>query len=214
MRGHDPNAVRARILERLAARPPADGARERMLANVIGDVTPELEAVIARPARQAAVLLGIVERPGGLTVLFTERARHLPYHPGQVSLPGGRLAGPLETVVDAALREAHEEIRLAADQVAVAGCLDVHITGTGFSVTPVVGFIAGAFEAVPDPGEVSAVFEVPLGYLLDDGNAREQILDRFGCRFRSYEILYGGHRIWGATAAILMSFKALVADKL
>jgi 8-oxo-dGTP pyrophosphatase MutT (NUDIX family) len=199
--------VRTRILERLAARTPRDDAREQMLANVIGDVTPELEAMLARPGRRAAVLLGLIERPAGLSVLFTERARHLANHPGQVSFPGGRLESAAETAVQAALREAHEEVSLAAEDVAVAGCLDVHITGTGFAVTPVVGFISGAFEAHPDPGEVRDVFEVPLDYLLDEANARAQVIDRFGCRFRSYEIRYGGYRIWGATAAILMSFK-------
>jgi 8-oxo-dGTP pyrophosphatase MutT (NUDIX family) len=203
--------VRTRILERLAARPPRDGAREQMLANVIGDLTPELEEMLARPGHRAAVLVGLVERSTGLNVLFTERAPHLANHPGQVSFPGGRLESAAETAVQAALREAREEVCLAADDVTVAGCLDVHITGTGFSVTPVVGFISGAFEPRPDPGEVSGVFEVPLDYLLDEANAREHVLERFGCRFRSYEILYGGYRIWGATAAILMSFKRAIS---
>ena len=99
------------------------------------------------PARPASVLLALLERPVGLCLLLTERAAHLKDHAGQISLPGGRLA-PGETPAAAALREAHEEVGLLPDSVTVLGTLDSLLTGTGFTVTPVVGVVTDA-EFVP-----------------------------------------------------------------
>lgn len=181
-----------------------------MLASVVGEASPEFLAAIDRPGREAAVLLGLIERPRGLQLLLTQRAAHLTHHAGQISFPGGRLAEAGEAAVAAALREAREEVSLEPGQVSVAGCLDLHWTGTGFSVTPVVGFISGGFEARPDPAEVSDVFEVPLEFILDPANVRSGIRERFGSRFRTYEFNYLEHRIWGATAAILMTFRDLI----
>ena len=205
--------MRARIEKFLASRRSAASPRERLLANVVGDVTPELLAALDAPSRQAAVLVTLVERAPGLHVLFTERAAHLKHHAGQISFPGGRVEAPGETVVDAALREAHEEIGLAPHDVAVAGCFEPHVTGTGFFVTPVVGFVAGSFVARPDPAEVKDIFEVPLAFLLDTGAARETYRERFGSRFRTFEFHYEGRVIWGATAAILVTFRNLLSDE-
>jgi 8-oxo-dGTP pyrophosphatase MutT (NUDIX family) len=144
-------------------------------------------------------------------VLFTERAAHLRDHAGQISFPGGRLAHRGETAVDAALREAYEEVGLRAADVAVLGSLEVHLTGTGFAVTPVVGFVASPFAPQPDPNEVASVFEVPLDFILEPTNIRPTYGERFGARFRTYELHYGGQRIWGATAAMLVTFRDIVA---
>ncbi|HLF10010.1 MAG TPA: CoA pyrophosphatase [Gammaproteobacteria bacterium] len=181
--------------------------RARILANVDGPVSPVLLEMLDQPGREASVLLALIERPVGLTVLFTERAAHLKDHAGQISLPGGRLAHAGETPVAAALREAAEEVGLASGDVAVLGSLDVHLTGTGFAVTPVVGFVAGPFEPQPDPAEVASVFEVPLDFILDPLNTRATYRERFGTRFRTHELSYAGHRIWGATAAMLVTFR-------
>ncbi len=204
--------MRALIEQRLAGRQPLDTSRERMLANVVGEVSVELLALMDQSTRQAAVLLGLIERPDGLRVLFTERATHLTHHPGQISFPGGRLADTGESPVDAALREAWEEVSLDPRDVAVAGCLDLHATGTGFSVTPVVGFIPGSFQPQADPSEVSETFEVPLAFVLDGANFEVSYRQRFGSRFRVYELNYGGHRIWGATASMLVTFRDTICE--
>lgn len=201
------------IRRRLAAPRPPHDPRARIVANIAGEVTPELRAMFERPARAASVLLALLERPQGLTVLFTERAAHLKDHAGQISFPGGRIAEEGETAVDAALREAWEEIALAPRDVSVLGSLDELLTGTGFSITPVVGHVArDEFVATPDPDEVAGVFEVPLEFILDPRNTSETYRERLGTRFRTYELHHGGYRIWGATAAILVSFRDLLNE--
>jgi 8-oxo-dGTP pyrophosphatase MutT (NUDIX family) len=202
--------VRDLIERRLAAVSSDEDPRERLLAMVAGPVWQSLLDAIARPAIGAAVLLGLVERPAGLTVLFTERASHLRDHPGQISFPGGRVAGGDAGPVATAVREAREEIGLEPDAVAVAGCLAPHLTVTGFAVTPVVGFIAGDFRPMADPAEVADVFEVPLDFVLEPSNMRTGYRERFGTLFKVVELRYGGHRIWGATAAMLMTFRNTV----
>jgi len=201
------------LIEQQLRRPrsPAD-PRERILANVVGPVSDEFLNLISAPTRRAAVLLALIEHPEGLNVLFTERAAHLKDHAGQISFPGGRIEPRGETPVDAALREAQEEIGLEPQDVAVAGALDTHVTGTGFSVTPVVGFISGPFLARPDPAEVTSVFEVPLSHFLAGDTVHETYRERLGCRFRSYEFHYENRLIWGATAAILVTFLQLILE--
>jgi 8-oxo-dGTP pyrophosphatase MutT (NUDIX family) len=201
------------IRRRVAApRDPRD-PRARLLGNVDGPISPALREIMERPARPASVLLALLERPSGPTVLFTERAAHLKDHAGQVSLPGGRITAG-ETSADAALREAHEEVGLAPAAVEVIGSLDAFLTGTGFTVTPVVGVVRDPdFVATPDPREVAGVFEVPLGIILDRGAMGVGYFERHGSRLLTYELLYGGRRIWGATAAILRNFQDVILDE-
>ena len=201
------------IRRRLAApRPPRD-PRTRLLGNVDGPISPALREIMERPGRPASVLLALLERAMGPTVLFTERAAHLKDHAGQVSLPGGRIAAD-ETPAEAALREAHEEVGLEPAAVEVIGSLDEFLTGTGFTVVPVVGVVrARDFIATPDPREVAGVFEVPLGVILDRGAMSAGYFERHGSRLKTYELLFGGRRIWGATAAILRNFQDVVLDE-
>jgi 8-oxo-dGTP pyrophosphatase MutT (NUDIX family) len=199
------------IIRRVVATPRrwAD-SRERMLANVDGPISAALRAVLEQPGRAASVLVPLLDRPGGLTLLFTERAAHLKDHAGQISFPGGRVADA-EATVDAALREAHEEIGLHPADVEVLGPLDELLTGTGFAITPVVGYVGTrTFVATPDPTEVASVFEVPLEFALEPANIFASYSERLGTRFRTYELHHGGYRIWGATAAILLNFRDLV----
>jgi len=182
----------------------------RTLTEVEGDISEELLDRFRGIDQPAAVLVGLVERDHGLTVLFTQRAAHLTSHAGQISFPGGRVESEDIDAVAAALREAHEEIGLAPERVTVIGRLDSFMTVTGFLVTPVVGFVDPDFEPVPDKTEVDAVFEVPLEFLLDRNNVAETYRERLGARFKVYEFQYHGHHIWGATASILMNFKEAI----
>lgn len=172
-----------------------------------GDLPTALERLRPRKLVPAAVLLPIIDRPAGLTVLFTVRAPGLRHHAGQVSFPGGRLdpgdPGPRE----AALRESAEEVGLAAALVEVVGYLPNYLTITGYSVTPVVGFVRPEFDPAPDITEVSEAFEVPLDILLAPGNMQLRHKRFMGVRLPYYEMPWGEHRIWGATAAMLVNFR-------
>lgn len=187
--------------------------RARMITETEGPVTPEFRALLEQPVRDAAVLIPLIERPSGCAVIFTQRARHLANHPGQVSFPGGRIDASDESPVAAALREAWEEIGLPPSDVRVVGTLPEHVTGTGFAVTPVVGFVAAGFRPQPDPAEVETVFDVPLDVILSPGSLRVMRRERLGTRFRLWELEHEGHRIWGATAGMLKTFKDIVRDE-
>jgi 8-oxo-dGTP pyrophosphatase MutT (NUDIX family) len=181
--------------------------------HIDGPISAALLEVLERPARPASVLLALRERPSGLTVLLTERAWHLKDHAGQISLPGGRLALG-ETPADAALREAHEEVGLDPAAVTVLGSLDELLTGTGFTITPVVGVVtATAFVPTPDPHEVAHAFELPLDQILHPDGISVGYFERHGARLRTYELRYERFRIWGATAAILQNFREVILDE-
>jgi 8-oxo-dGTP pyrophosphatase MutT (NUDIX family) len=186
--------------------------RTRLIGNIDGPISPKLREVLERPGRPASVLLALLERPAGPTVLFTERAAHLKDHAGQVSLPGGRIVAG-ESAADAALREAHEEVGLRPAAVEVIGSLDEFLTGTGFSIMPVIGVVGDAsFVATPDPREVAGVFEVPLNVILDRTALKVGYFERHGSRLLTYELFFEGRRIWGATAAVLRNFQEVILD--
>jgi 8-oxo-dGTP pyrophosphatase MutT (NUDIX family) len=187
--------------------------RTRLIGNIDGPISPKLREVLERPGRPASVLLTLLARPTGPTVLFTERAAHLKDHAGQVSLPGGRIVAG-ESAADAALREAHEEVGLRPAAVEVIGSLDEFLTGTGFSVMPVIGIVGDAsFVATPDPREVAGVFEVPLSVILDRTALKVGYFERHGSRLLTYELFFEGRRIWGATAAVLRNFQEVILDE-
>ena len=153
----------------------------------------------------AAVLVPIVTHPQGMSAVFTRRTEHLADHPGQISFPGGRVERADADAVATALREAEEEIGLARERVDVIGRLDAFDTSTGFSVTPVVGFVAPPLALTLDTFEVAEAFEVPLEFLLDSGNHRRERRMHEG-RLREYTALdYDGRVIWGATARMIVS---------
>ncbi|HYG28065.1 MAG TPA: CoA pyrophosphatase [Caulobacteraceae bacterium] len=166
------------------------------------DLNPEL-APEGEVLMQAAVLVPIVQREEGLSVLLTRRADTLRNHTGQVALPGGRL-DPGETPWQAALREAEEEIGLSREQVELVGMSTPYRTGTGFLVTPVVGFVTPPIELKPNPAEVADVFETPFGYLMDPANHERRFYDQpGGTRRWFYAITHEERVIWGATAGML-----------
>ena len=162
--------------------------------------------------RAAAVLLGLVDRPSGPSIILTQRTAHLRDHAGQISLRGGRLepedAGPAE----AALREAQEEIGLDPQRVDLLGGLRHYDTVTGFRIHPVVGWIEPPVALRPDPHEVAEVFELPLSFALDPANHRRDSYDRNGLRRHFYVLPFEDRYIWGATAGILVNFARLLAD--
>jgi 8-oxo-dGTP pyrophosphatase MutT (NUDIX family) len=200
------NSLREHICTRLATVQVDTDPFARLLRDVEGTPPQSFIDNYKKDSNPAAVLVGLVERPIGLTMLFTERSVHLKDHPGQVSFPGGRIekhdAGPAE----AALREAEEEVGLDPKHVSVAGHLERLPTSSGFVVTPVVAFISSEFQPEPDNAEVLEAFEVPLEFLANQQNRKVAYRERFGARLHGYEIEYDGHKIWGVTASILVRF--------
>ena len=185
-----PDWLRARF-----AHPPQwapETVEERLLKVRDGNPTP------------ASVLMPLVQRPEGITMLLTQRTAHLTDHAGQVSLPGGRAEDEDATPVDTALRESEEEIGLDRGCVEVLGTLPEHFTGSGYRITPVVGLVHPPFDLRADPFEVAEIFEVPLGFLMDGMNhERRSIPVPGGGRRSFYAMPYDRFFIWGATAAML-----------
>lgn len=155
----------------------------------------------------AAVLVGLVPRREGTQVLLTRRTDGLRHHGGQVSFPGGRIEATDRDAVAAAIRETREEIGLPPAQIAPLGFLDPLATITGFRVLPVVAIVSPDYVALPDPGEVADVFEVPLAFLLDPANLATRTFDLFGRPRSVWEYRYPSQRIWGATASILLNLR-------
>lgn len=165
------------------------------------------------PATAASVLIPLVLRDTGLTILLTQRNADLTDHPGQISFPGGRAESYDSGPVDTALRESEEEIGLARAHVDIIGTMPDYYTGTGYRVTPVVGLIAPPFELRPDPSEVAEIFEVPLAFLMDGLNHQRLSATWAGGKRSFYAMPYGDHYIWGATAGMLRNlFHFLRAD--
>ena len=155
--------------------------------------------------RAAAVLVPIVDRPSGLSVVLTRRADHLSAHAGQVSFPGGRIDPGDADPIAAALREAEEEIGLDPAFAEPIGILDPVETGTGFRIAPVIAFIRPIFDLTAHPSEVALIFEAPLDHLMNP--QQHQLLEWHegpAPRRTYYAISYDGHNIWGATARILV----------
>jgi 8-oxo-dGTP pyrophosphatase MutT (NUDIX family) len=174
-------------------------------------VTPDTTAPSAA-LRPAAVLVPLIDHPGGLTVLLTQRTAHLSAHAGQVSFPGGRIEPGDADAVAAALRETEEETGLPRDRVTIVGRLDTYLTGTGFEITPVVGIVAPPIALTIDPYEVAEAFEVPLGFVLDRRNHQRVERESAGRRRIFCVLPYQGRNIWGATAGILVNLAEVLAD--
>ena len=170
---------------------------------LIGDMSA-LELEGAPPATEAAVLVAVTDRPEPGLIL-TQRTETLRKHPGQVAFPGGRIDPEDADAVAAALREADEEIGLPPSAVSVVRTLDPYRTGTGFSVTPVIGTVAPDLPLTPSEAEVAAVFEAPLAFVLDPANHERASGMWRGQERHFYQIHWQDRRIWGATAAMIVN---------
>ncbi|HTH94887.1 MAG TPA: CoA pyrophosphatase [Rhodocyclaceae bacterium] len=162
-------------------------------------------AISTRALTPAAVLIPLVLREDGMTVLLTERAKHLKDHAGQVSFPGGRCEPEDLSPIHAAIREANEEVGLLPQQIEVIGSLPVYDTGTGFEVVPVLALVQPPLEIALDDFEVDSVFEVPLSFVFDQANHQRHRIEARGQLRDFWALTWDGHYIWGATAAMLVS---------
>ena len=166
---------------------------------------------LAAAVTPASVLVPIVTHGAGLTVLFTQRTAHLRAHSGQVSFPGGRAEPEDASPEFTALRETQEEIGLPPERVEVLARMPEYLTRTGYRVTPVVGLVVPPLELAPDPREVEEVFEVPLAFLLDPANHQRETRELAGKTVGFWVMQYERHRIWGATAGMLMNLYRMLA---
>ncbi len=156
---------------------------------------------------EAAVLVGLIERGGEITVLLTERSAHLSQHAGQVSFPGGRIEADDRDPVAAALREAEEEVGIGGDWIEPIGFLDPFETISNFRVLPVVARLREGFSIMAGSNEVAAVFEAPLAHFLDPQAVQRRSIEYLGREREIFEFDCAGHRVWGATAAMLINLR-------
>ncbi|MGD9842517.1 MAG: CoA pyrophosphatase [Steroidobacteraceae bacterium] len=201
-----------RMIERRVLATAPDEKSRFSVAGVAAEQQAQVEQLLPIHRTQAAVLVPLVDRPAGLSLLFTQRPAHMRRHAGQISFPGGRVeasdAGPLA----AALRETEEEIGLLHSYIHPVGYLQPQLIFTGYRVMPVVGFVKPDFELRLDSNEVDEVFEVPFRYFLDPTNhhARKRMLGELAIQV--YDFSYAGRHIWGATASIILSLYQLLQE--
>lgn len=167
------------------------------------DADPVMKKISeVRPIRPAAVLVPVINHAEP-TVLLTQRAQHLPDHPGQVSFPGGKIDKTDSSPCDSALREAEEEIGLDRAHVEPIGYLDLYMTTLGYRIVPLIARVKPGFALTLNTGEVDNVFEVPLRYVMDIANHQRHSRDWQGMTRHFYAITFGERYIWGVTAGIL-----------
>jgi 8-oxo-dGTP pyrophosphatase MutT (NUDIX family) len=205
-----PAELRARILQRFEGTQPRHELADWRLLGVNAENSRRLQRHFPADPVPAAVLVALVDRPEGLTVLLTQRASQLAKHAAQISFPGGRLEESDPDIASAAVREAQEEIGLDPRCVRVFGYLPDHLVISGFRVTPVLSLVTPPFSLVPNPAEVAEVFEVPVSHVFDRNNHKAR-LRRVGDEdLLLFDIPWQGQNIWGATAGMLLTFVRMV----
>jgi 8-oxo-dGTP pyrophosphatase MutT (NUDIX family) len=204
-----PDELRNRLRHVLGSTTPGDEATVS-LGGLSQAETQRHLGLLTQPLKQAAVLVPILDRPTGLSLLLTQRSDGLKHHAGQVAFPGGRVEASDQNAISTALREAEEEIGLDPRRVEVLGYLNDHVILTGYRVTPVVAFVHPEGELSLDHGEVHSVFELPLEKALDGAryHAREWSIGGESVRF--FELYHANRRVWGATAGMIASLGRLL----
>jgi 8-oxo-dGTP pyrophosphatase MutT (NUDIX family) len=204
--------LRSRILRRFAGSQPQHELADWRVLGADADLTRKLIRHLPKDPVPAAVLVPLVDRAQGLTVLLTQRASQMARHAAQIAFPGGRVDPTDADVAGAALREAQEEIGLDPGRVQVFGYLPDHAVISGFRVTPVLGLVTPPFSLELNPAEVAGVFEVPLDHVLDSANHKAR-LRRVGDEdLLLYDIPWEGQNIWGATAGMLLTFVRMLRE--
>ncbi len=196
------------------------GERSRLLSSGLPVSKPplgsdfSLNGVVPVPTsfRPAAVLVPLVRREAGITVLLTQRTEDMPSHAGQIAFPGGRKQAEDADAKATALRETEEEVGISRTFVQVVGEVDHYRTGTGYEIAPVVGIVTPGFTIHADPREVADVFEVPLSHFLDAQNHRIDSRVWQGRERRYYAMPYGDRYIWGATAGMLKNLHFVLTN--
>lgn len=196
----DSDDLIGRIESRLLRRPEQAGDEAEMKP----DWQPEVP--FTRPPVPAAVLIGIIQRESGLSVLYTERSPDLRAHSGQIAFPGGKIDATDADAADAALREAKEEVDLERADARVLGYMPRYYTGSNYLISPVVALVVPTKPFVPNPGEVRSVFEVPLSWLMDLKNYGTFRFTRNGYEHATPQIQHGQWTIWGITANLTRRF--------
>ena len=169
------------------------------------DLNPDLKPLPS--LRPAAVLVPIVRRPEGDTILLTLRTPHLNAHAGQIAFPGGGIDPGDPDPLAAALRETEEEIGLTREAIEVVGRLDTYVSRTGFEIQPFVGLLTPPLETAPDPFEVAEIFEVPLAFILASNNPKRHRITVQGVERQYWAFPYRDRYVWGVTAGILRNLR-------
>lgn len=197
-----------RVRERLTLETPP-GLTDPSVTPARGDhdADPVMQKISeVRPIRPAAVLIAVVDHPEP-TVLLTQRAQHLPDHPGQISFPGGKIDKTDADPMAAALREAEEEIGLLRELIQPLGYLDLYMTTLGYRIVPVIARVEPGFELAINTAEVDAAFEVPLDFLMAEANMERHSREWQGMERHYYAITFGERYIWGVTAGIMRNMR-------
>lgn len=205
--------VRDRILRRFAGTQPRHELTDWRVLGIDAERSRRLVRHFPKDPAPAAVLVPLVDRPAGMTVLLTQRASQLARHAAQIAFPGGRVDDTDADVASAALREAREEIGLEPDRVQVFGYLPDHVVISGFRVTPVLGLVTPPFLLELNPHEVAGVFEVPLDHVLDSANHKARLRRVGDEEMLLYDIPWEGQNIWGATAGMLLTFVRMLREE-
>lgn len=192
--------------------PPGAASSLPGISEVVDEpIPPDIRERLRTGRKAAAVLMPILQPAMGapLRLLLTKRTAHLRDHPGQISFPGGGL-NPGEGPIEGALREAQEEIGLDPSRVEVFGQMPLYQTGTGFDVSPMIGFVQHPGDLVADAGEVAEIFEVPLDFILDPRNMWQETRFYRGAWRSFMAVPWSGYYIWGATAGMLAQLSRIV----